>query len=156
MKSAVRIALSSVVLLSAALSPLAAQQVPTEDLSRPSAGRLVFGSTVGLLVGLAAGVATGYAVEQDPGGSWVGAGEWWIGGLIGSSVGAATGAHIANGFRGNLPLGVLGTLVVAPAVGLITVPLTGGGAVLAIPAAQIGVSVMIERRTSRDVSDDRD
>lgn len=149
-KSASCIALCSVFVVSVASTPVEAQPLPTESVSEASAGRVMLGSTVGLLVGLAAGVAAGYAVEQDSGESWVGAGEWWIGGLIGSSLGAATGAHIANGFRGSLPLGVLGTLVVAPAVGLIAVPLTGGGAIIAIPAAQIGVSVMIERRTGRD------
>jgi hypothetical protein len=119
--------------------------IPTQD--GPSAGRTVLGSAVGWAVGLGAGAALGYAVQPDPGESYFGAGEWWLGAWIGSSVGSAIGAHLGNGRQGNLPLVMLGSIAVGPAA-LIVAPALGPAGVFAIPAAQIGVSVAIERRSA--------
>lgn len=116
-----------------------------------STGNLVVGGTVGWALGLAGGAALGYLAQPDPGDSYVGAAEWWLGAWIGSSIGAATGVHIANRGQGNLLLASLGSVASAPVSLLLAVPLAEAGSigVLVIPAAQIGASVLIERLTSR-------
>jgi hypothetical protein len=71
--------------------------------------------------------------------------------LIGSSVGTATGVHLANGRRGNLLLSSGAALLSVPAALLISVPLISihGAGIGIVPIAQIGTSIYVERRTSR-------
>ena len=105
---------------------------------------LVVGSAVGWAAGLVTGAGIGYLVEPNTGDSWVGAKEWWVGAWLGSSLGAAAGAHMANGSRGNLLHGAIGSLLVVPALAIVTLPIGGAGAVLA-PVVQVGLTVSIER-----------
>ena len=108
-----------------------------------SVEHVTLGSTIGWIVGLAAGVGAGYALQPDAGESYIGAAEWWIGGWVGSSIGSALGAHLANGSEGNLPLVILGSFSIAPVAVLVGVVATP----LVVPLAQVGISVVIERRT---------
>jgi len=114
------------------------------------AGRVVLGSTIGWGFGLLAGVGTGLLIQPSAGDSYVGAGAWWLGGLVGTSIGTALGAHLANDRRGNFGAGFAGSLLIAP-VALLAAALTADvGGLLLVPAAQIGMSVVIERRTGRE------
>jgi hypothetical protein len=117
------------------------QAAPTRDL--------VLGSTIGWALGLALGAGAGYLIEPDSGERWGGALEWWQGAWVGSSIGAAAGAHIANRGRGNLVLGSLGAFAVVPIVVLAAVPLLDVGGVAFVPVAQIGTTVFIQRRTTK-------
>jgi hypothetical protein len=127
---------------------------PAQDtlVTLPYLPNVVTGSTLGWALGLAAGAAVGYAIQPNAGDSYIGASEWWLGAWVGSSVGAAAGAHLANRRHGKIVLSTLGTIAITPVALFVgvplgdVVPLTG---LLVIPAAQIGVSVAIERGTSK-------
>lgn len=113
-------------------------------------GRVVLGSTIGWGLGLLAGVGTGVLIQPSAGDSYIGAGEWWLGALVGTSIGAALGSHLANDRRGNFGAGFAGSLLIVP-VALLAGALTAeAGGLLLIPAAQIGTSVIIERKTGRE------
>jgi hypothetical protein len=122
------------------------QVIPTK-----SPEDLILGGAMGWIAGLAAGAAVGYAIQPDAGDSWIGAGEWWLGALVGSSAGAATGVHLANGRSGDLLLSSGGALLSVPVALLVAVPLVWvhGAGILLVPVAQIGTSILLERRTSR-------
>jgi hypothetical protein len=120
---------------------------PGPTTTMTSTGNLVLGGTLGWAVGLAAGAAAGYATQPDAGEGWFGAAEWWLGGWVGSSIGAATGVHLANGRNGNLLLSTGGALLSAPIALLVSGPVPGG--IVVVPIAQIGTSVYLERLTSR-------
>ena len=125
---------------------------PPKDslLTLPNVGNVFLGSTLGWTLGLAAGVAVGYWIQpESPDDSFIGAGEWWVGGWIGSSVGAAAGAHVANRGHGNIVVSTLGTFVLTPLALVVAIPVADGPGVLLVPAAQIGVSIAIERGTSK-------
>lgn len=122
-------------------SPVLAQDVTT--------GNLVLGSSIGWLLGLATGVGAAVLIQPDAGDSFLGAAEWWVGGWIGSSIGSAVGAHFANRRAGNLVLGSVASLGIVPVAALVSTPFVEAGGFVLIPAAQIGISVFVEKRTAR-------
>jgi hypothetical protein len=125
--------------------------VAVQDAPRSTA-RLVAGSALGWGIGIAGGAALGYALSADKGGEgYFGPAGMWLCGWLGSSVGAAAGAHLANGREGNLLLGSLSAFTVVPLAALATMPLVDSGlpVVVAFPALQVGVSVAVERATAR-------
>jgi hypothetical protein len=159
----VRTCLVTCLLLGLTTASQAQQQVRADTLSAIANTKVIepdipvaqvaLGSTIGWALGLLAGVGAGVLIQPNSGDNWLGADEWWIGAWIGSSLGAATGANIANGSRGSLLLGSLATLGITPLAMRIAVPLVAenglaGGAL--IPVAQISISVIVERATSRD------
>jgi hypothetical protein len=120
---------------------------PAQEAPRSTA-RLVAGSALGWGIGIAGGAALGYALDPSKSGEgYFGPAGMWLGGWAGSSVGAAAGAHLANGREGSFLLGSLATLAVVPIAALATMPVLDFG--LAVPAVQIGVSVAVERATAR-------
>jgi hypothetical protein len=131
-------------------SPYARSIVDHKRLARSTEDLLLAGA-LGWAAGLAAGAAVGYAIQPNAGESYIGAGEWWMGALLGSSFGAATGAHLANGREGKLLLSSGGALLSVPVALLVSVPLVmiDGAGIFIVPIAQIGTSVFLERRTSR-------
>jgi hypothetical protein len=127
-----------------------APALDTARITSASIERLLLGGLVGWTLGAVAGGGLGYALQPASGESHFGAGEWWLGAWVGSSIGAAAGVHIANHAQGNLLLSSLGTLLSVPAVVLVAVTVPGAGPLLlAVPTAQIAASVLIERRTAR-------
>ena len=130
--------------------PVRAEVLSVEVQVSPVERRALAG-TLGWALGLAGGAALGYLIQPDPGDSYFGAGEWWLGAWVGSSMGAATGVHLANHRQGRILLSSLGAFVSLPVSLLVAVPLAeaGGIGILAIPVAQIGTSIVIERLTSR-------
>jgi hypothetical protein len=110
---------------------------------------VILGSSIGWLLGAVAGVGAAVLIQPNAGDSYIGAAEWWLGGWIGSSLGAAAGAHFANRRQGNLVLGSVVSLGIAPLAALVSIPVFEAGGFVLIPAAQIGVSVIVERRSAR-------
>jgi hypothetical protein len=122
--------------------------MPADSIRRVTSEALAWGGLLGWGAGLVAGGMAGYALHpRSDTESWVGATEWWIGAAVGSSVGAAAGVHLTNGAHGNLLLSSLGSVVTLPFV-LFLGTAVGPAVIVAVPAAQILVSMMIERATS--------
>jgi hypothetical protein len=154
--------LGTSLLLGLANASQAQQQVRADTLSAVALPQVIepeipvaqvaLGSTLGWALGLLAGVGAGMLIQPDAGDSFVGASEWWVGGWLGSSLGASTGAHIANGGRGNLLLGSLASIGITPLAMVVAFPLVdagSSGAGLLVPAAAVGISVIVERQTGR-------
>jgi hypothetical protein len=136
-----------------ALAPISAYAAvqPRAEARRASFEAVTFGALLGWGAGLAAGGLAGYALKpRSSGDAHFGEAEWWIGAWIGSSLGAALGAHLTNSGRGNLLLSSLGALASVPALAIIAAGLPGldGAPLLALPAAPILTSVIIERGTA--------
>jgi hypothetical protein len=133
-------------------SPVHGQSVVTRapDVSDTAqdatpASHLVLGSAAGWLVGTLAGATLGLLIqprERYP----FDAAEVWISAWIGSSMGSSFGAHLANGSRGRVGWGLAASLAIAPVAALVATPLSAGH--VAVPVAQIGISVIVERRTA--------
>jgi len=126
---------------------------------RYSTLRLTAGGVAGGLVGLAIGAAVGAVVasdqdEDEEGEPWVDA-AWGaaVGGMAGESIGMGAGVWLANGRQGNLLIDLVGSLVIGgigfavlaenqdPPIGPIMLAVT--------PLAQLGVTILLERRTAR-------
>jgi len=109
-------------------------------------GWTALGSAAGIGVGALAGMAAASG-QGFPG-------DVILGGLVGFAVGtvaAPVGAHLANGRRGNLPLGIAATVGATGGYWLLMTQVPGirGYAALGIPLVAIGVPTAVEIGTSR-------
>jgi hypothetical protein len=109
---------------------------------------MVFAGLVGGVVGAVVGVTVGGSCAEldcEPGAIY--------GLIIGEALGLATGAHLANGSRGNLGISVLATLAIS-GTGVAAAALADRGIVLvAIPVLQIAAAIGVQRRADRGAED---
>jgi hypothetical protein len=92
---------------------------------------LVLGSAAGWLAGMLAGATLGFAARSESDESFI-ATESLIGAWIGSSVGSACGAHLANGSRGRVGWGMAASFAIVPVAALVATPFPGG--IVAVPS----------------------
>ncbi|CAN5896309.1 hypothetical protein BH23GEM9_BH23GEM9_34350 [soil metagenome] len=128
-----------------------APEPPRSTCREAPTSRLVAGGTVGWAAGLASGAALGYALSGSSGEGYFGPSEMWLGAWIGSAVGTAAGVHLAGCRRGSVTISALAAVAAAPLSVLLVGRLTHPGipVLVAIPVAQIGVAVTVERLTAR-------
>jgi hypothetical protein len=142
--------------------PAAGPEPPGEPTPRPAprartAARiagLAAAATAGYLVGAAAGGVLGWEIEARTVGCEYTCGAGPLAGvLVGGGVGAAAGAHLANGRRGQfLPTVVVGTtLGHGAAFGLSLLANDGDISVLTplAPVVAVSLAVTLERTTAR-------
>lgn len=133
---------------------LPATPLPTLALDSTAAGSatawLVLGGVAGGVVGTFGGMAGGALLDGAAAGDCIDfcfGPALVLGTLGGEAVGVAAGVHLANGRRGNLALGTLASAAIL-ASGLVLgseVPVL----FFALPAAQLGGVIAVERATAR-------
>lgn len=125
-------------------------RVAQSDSVDPVAAMLVSGLALGA-VGMFGGGYLGYQIETAGGcgdAFFCGLAGAILGGLIGESVGMATGIHLAGGSRNSFA-GDLGVALGIAALGTIAAPVTYGISLLAVPVVQLVVGTHRENKADR-------
>ncbi len=126
----------------------------TESIAPPSAQqstpRMVVSGVLLGAVGMFAGGAVGYGVETSGGcvDEFCGLGGALLGGLVGETIGLATGVHLAGGKRGSLGAEIGGSFLFALLGVLVAIPTQGVG-LLAIPPLQLWLTIRLEKAGAR-------